>query len=89
MQTLDEFIRFAENSRIVVADYESREARLYAMVQMAVDGEECPLLRKWIADVHRRLDATHTLYTYAKAAQKLPLEDMVAIYKQLCTLKDS
>jgi hypothetical protein len=88
MNTLDDFIKFAENSHILVADYDSRMARLQAMIVIQRE-EDTPILRKWIADAHRRLEAMRTLYEYAKAARKIPIEELTSTYHALIALKDS
>lgn len=86
MNTLDDFIAFASNSRIVVADYESRLARLEAMVELQKT-DDCPILRKWIADAHRRLEALGHLYHFAKKAETLPVDQLTIVWEQLKELK--
>ena len=88
MSSLDDFIAFAQNSHIFCADYESRKARLEAMLIIQRE-EDSPILRKWIADAHRRLNALSKLYEYAKAARKMPLDDLVATHAALRALQDS
>lgn len=87
MSSLDDFVKFAENSHIFCADYESRRARLEAMLIIQME-EDSPILRKWIADAHRRLNALSKLYEYAKAAKKMPLEELVETHKALRILQD-
>lgn len=87
MSSLDDFVKFAENSHIFCADYESRRARLEAMLIIQKE-EDSPILRKWIADAHRRLNALSKLYEYAKAARKMPLQDLVDTHAALRTLQD-
>ena len=87
MNNLDEFISFAENSHIVVADYESRLARLQAMIIIRQQEGTCHLLDKWIADAHRRLEVMRTLYNYALVARKLPLDELRIIWTQIKDLK--
>jgi hypothetical protein len=88
MDSLDDFIKFAENSHILIADYESRRARLDAMLIIQKE-EDSPFLQKWIADAHRRLNAMSKLYEYAKAARKMPLDELVATHAALRALQNS
>jgi hypothetical protein len=89
MQNLDEFISFAGNSRIVVADYESRLGRLQAMITLRNYEGSCPLLDKWIADAHRHLEVMRTLYQYALTAQNLPMQELVATWNAIKELKET
>lgn len=86
MQHLDEFLSFAKNSHIVIADYRSRQARLEAMVKIR-ETDKCPLLDKWIADAYRRLEVLRTLYEYALVAKEMPTDELRAVWDQLKELK--
>lgn len=86
MNNLDEFIAFAENSHIVVADYEARRDRLEVMILLR-ETDKCPLLDKWIADAYRRLEVLRTLYEYALVAKRMPLDDLRAVWMQIKELK--
>lgn len=86
MKNIDEFIAFAKNSRIVIADYESRLARLEAMLEIQKT-DDCPILRKWIVDAQQRLEAISTLYHFAKRTEVIPTDQLVVIWEQLKELK--
>jgi len=84
---MDEFIAFADNSHIVIADYESRLSRLQAMIAIRDQEGSCPLLNKWIADAHKRLEVMDTLYSYALVARKMPMDELRTIWAQIKDLK--
>lgn len=86
MLDLDDFISFADNSKVVVADYEALESRVEAMMEIR-EQEKSPLLDKWIADASRQLEVSRTLYEYALVAKKLPMEELRTVWLQLQELK--
>jgi hypothetical protein len=86
MNNLDDFLSFADNSHIVIADYESRKGYLEAMMVIR-EHDKSPLLDKWIADASQRLEVSRTLYEYALVAKKLPLDELRAIWLQIKELK--
>lgn len=88
MNTLDDFIAFAQNSKVVIAKYESLLGQLEAMVEIKKT-DDCPLLRKWIADAHRRLEALRPMYDMALTSSTLPLTEIAAIWRELKALRES
>lgn len=83
IERLSEFIEIAKNSKLVIADYESRSSRLSAMQIMLKEGEKTPLLKVWIRAAEVRLMIIRPLYEASLTAQALPIETLVDIHTQL------
>lgn len=87
MLRFDDFLAFAKNSHVVIADYESRVGRLEAMCAIYKETPE-PLLRKWIAVAAIRIEAIKPLYDAAKATSTLPVAEIEAIHLKIRELED-
>ena len=88
-KTLEDFVTFAGNRRIVIADYGCRQARLRAMLQLQSDGDRSALLEKWIVVAHTRLEASKSLYEAALYANSLNMDEITDIYNKLKQLKEA
>lgn len=87
MSKLDVFVAFAKNSKLIIADYRSREAHLDAMVQIYMT-DKTAMLERWIGNAKARLVILAPLYNAALKASELPLDALTDIHNKLKELKD-
>jgi len=87
IDSLDDFIKIAKNSTIVIADFESQLGRLHAMIEIRKE-EKAPFLNHWIAAAESKLAILKPLYEASLQAQALPIETLVDIHNQLKAIQN-
>lgn len=88
MSKFDDFLNFVRNGPILRADYEARQARLHAMLELRKT-ERCPLLDKWIANAESKLEALQPAYEAALHMQHLPIDKLTEIHNKLKELENA